>query len=119
MAAELKAEWWVMRVIVHPNRARKYMRPGVPELLDIAIDRAFSRPEDITLAIAGVRSGQYIYLDGLGILEPVDEAQDSNGKATERAIAYQTRYPGETFVTVLNADPDELAKDPTADGAMS
>lgn len=75
-------------------------------------------PPRVAEAFARVRRGLYTEAGGMGILEPV-EVYDSNVKATAAATAAAKKHPNETFVVVLNADPEELAKDPDADGAMS
>lgn len=116
---EVKAEFWVMRVVIHPNRARKYLVRDREGLTAVVRTPDYMVEPDIVQAIAHVQSETYVYLPALGVLEPVGDAMDSNVKATAKAIEMAKRYPNETFVTVLNADPEELVKDPGADGAMT
>lgn len=105
--ANIKAEFWCMRVVLSLRLARAWARMDPAE-----------QPERVRMAIASVKEGSYTEAGGMGILEPI-EVFDSMGKATEKAIAMGRQFPEETFVTVLNADPEDIEADPTADGAMS
>lgn len=116
MSAEVKAEFWVMRVVLSMRDVRRWK--SVANAQDANNCYRFEVHPRIREAFLKVRAGEYTEAGGMGILEPV-EVYDSNVKATEAAIALAKQHPNETFVTVLNADPDDLAKDPTADGAMT
>lgn len=94
-------EFWVMRVVIRaPKNCAIVWRPS-----DMTEDQW-------QVVLAKVRRNEYVCLPTGDIVEPV-ECFDAQAKATEHALALAQQHDGkETFLIVLNADPEAVAGDP-------
>lgn len=89
-------EFWCMRIVVRAPWRRN---------LPIGIEGAN--------VLVAVKAETYAILPSGNIVEPI-EVYDSQAKATERATMEAAKHPGQTYLIVMNADPEALAKAPEA-----